>query len=476
MQIGGASYLKSTNDLVLVDNPSTGMPTHFIPAADADDVGLAVETARRAFEVWKDASPLDRQSALRSFIAAVRSNADELALLETIDVGKTRASAEAGLQENCRIAESYLSIAEQLDQDHSSLPVLDAAVSVWDPLGVIVHIIPWNAPLNASIRRVAISLISGNACVIKPSSLAPVATLRLCQIATEEAGILPGLINVVTGPGPQTGAMLLAHPDVAKASFIGSTSVGLEIMGMAAGRLLPATAELGGKSPQIVYADAPVEAAAGAVLRGFTANAGQICTCGTRLIVDRQLGSRFVAGLVSRAQKLRIGDAADPETEVGPLISEAHRERVDGYVRRARALGRTILTGGAQLAVPGYFYPPTIVADVQVDDEIFQEEVFGPVLAVTEFDTTEQAIQLANSTRYGLAAGVWTQDLARATRTVREVDAGTVWVNAYWDSPPDLPRSARRQSGYGPMEFGLEGIRDYQSVKQVTMRSPAISG
>ena len=456
---------REKNARELVD-PSTARAHARVGIADRAEVDRAVAAASDALAGWRTVPVDARRALIDAFADGIERHCDELVEIEVRQAGKLTREVQREIPGLVTQIRSFGALAETFEWH-----VRDEGRGVqyaWEPIGVVASLLPWNAPLNAAARRIAVTIATATTTVIKPSMLGPISPLRLAGIALE-AGVPPGVINVVNGPGEQTGRALLAHPGVAKGSFTGSVETGRDILRRATGRLLPVAAELGGKAPQIVFADAPWEGAQAGVLRGFTRNAGQICTSGTRLLVHASIADRFVDELVTRAAAMRVGPAPDPSSDMGPQISAAHRASIDGFVQRARGAGRTVATGGHGVTGDGFFYRPTVVTGVEAADEIFQEEVFGPVLAVTRFESVDEAIRLANGTAYAFVAGIWTSDPELGLRVARGVEAGACWINSYWANRPDLSNVPRRSSGAGASDFGIEGLREYLTPKQVAV-------
>lgn len=461
MVIGGQET-RAGAGVAPVTDPSWGRPFAAVAVGNDAVVDAAVNAAAHAFDSWRARPVTERSWLLQALAEVVERDRDNLVQLESANVGKLSREVDRELTTSIAQIRGFARTMTDLWPDSSA----SSALIDWQPLGVVASLLPWNAPLSAVCRRIAITIATANTTVIKPSTLGPMTPLRLALLASV-AGVPPGVINAVTGPGPTVGRYLANHPGIAKVSFTGGQQAGDEIYRSAAQNRRPVAVEMGGKSPQIVFADAPWEDAVAGVIRGFTRNAGQICTCGTRLLVESSIAERFVADLVTRVSTMRVGPAEDPSTDMGPQIAAGHRESIDGFVRRARTAGRTIATGGRVEPGDGYFYRPTVILDVVPSDEVFREEVFGPVLAVTPFQSEREAIELANATDYGMACGVWSSDRDRALRVASGVDAGTCWINAYWSSPVDLSRTAWKASGVGAMDFGVEGLREYLRFKQV---------
>lgn len=448
--------------VIPVTDPSRGVPFAAVPDGDEATVDAAVAAATRAFDSWCGRPVTERASLLIALAEIVERDRKNLVRLESTNVGKLGREVDREITTSIAQIRGFARTMTDLWPD---APASGAMID-WQPLGVVASLLPWNAPLSAVTRRIAITIATANTTVIKPSTLGPMTPLRMATLASV-AGVPAGVINAVTGPGPTVGRYLANHPGVAKVSFTGGQQAGDEIYRSAAQARRPVAVEMGGKSPQIVFGDAPWDDAIAGVIRGFTRNAGQICTCGTRLLIERSIATRFVDDLVAQVGAMRVGPADDPVSDMGPQIAASHRESIDGFVRRALASGRTVATGGKFESGDGYFYRPTVVLDVEPTDEVFREEVFGPVLAVTPFDSEQEAIDLANATEYGMACGIWSSDRDRALHVASGVDAGTCWINAYWSSPVDLSRTAWKASGVGAMDFGVEGLREYLRFKQV---------
>jgi len=466
MRIGGKAVTSASDSWIDLIDPSTGRVFARTPNASAADVDSAVNAALAAFPRWARTSIPDRQAVMRAIADVLERSSDELVDLEVRNVGKLTSEVRHELHGSIR---QFRKLADQVSEFEPHPPTTaSGAAVVWVPLGVIGSVIPWNAPMSAMLRRMGCTIATGNTLVIKPSQFAPLTPLRITELA-EEAGLPPGVVNVVTGPGSTVGRWLARHPGIAKLSFMGGQEAGAEVLRTAAERIVPTVLELGGKSPQVVFEDASLDLAVPAVLRGFTRNAGQICTCGTRLLVHEAIADEMVERLVVEARAMRVGPASEADSDMGPLISADHRKKVDGFVQRAREAGLRPATGGAFGAGDGYFYRPTIFTDVAPTAEIFQEEIFGPVLTVTKFRDYEHAIELANATRYGLVSAVWTKDLGKAVRAATDIDAGACWINGYWSGPTDLSRGSRRKSGIGALDFGVEGLREFLSPKQIAI-------
>lgn len=453
-----------------VVNPATAKVVTVVAEADASDVDTAVTVARRAFDDgrWSHLAPRARARVLSRMAGLVRAHTAELALLETIDTGKPRLLSEyVDVASVAELFEYYAALAWSLDGATRSTGAPLFAYTVLEPVGVVAAISPFNFPLVLSASKIAPALAAGNTVIHKPSEDTPLTALRIAELFTE-AGGPPGVLNVVTGPG-EVGARLVRHPGVDLVAFTGSTAVGRQVAAAAAETLKRVTVELGGKSAQVVFADADVEATVASAVQGFVFNTGQFCAAGSRLLVERARYGEVLERIVAAADAVPVGDPLLPTTAVGPLSGPRHLAAVESALVRGLAEHGRVLVGGARLAShPGYFFAPTVVTDLPQDSTLIQEEIFGPVLTVQAFDGEEEAIALANGTRYGLAAGLYTRDLGRAHRVARRLRAGTVWVNTWGVLDCTMPFGGVRQSGYG-RENGPEGLQGYTSAKSVLM-------
>jgi betaine-aldehyde dehydrogenase len=454
-------------------NPATGQPVAEVASADADDVDRAVWAARSAFDggSWSRLSGVDRGRLLHRVADLIEADLDNLATLETLEIG--RPYAEARNFDLPMAVETFRHFAGWADKVHgSAIPVPDfmgrARLSYTEhvPLGVVAAITPWNTPGMIAAWKIAPALAVGCTVVVKPPEDAPLTTLRLFELLAE-ADLPPGAVNVVPGTGPEAGAALVAHPGVDKVSFTGSPEVGAEIARAVGGALKKVTLELGGKSPQIVFADADVPALLPVAATSLFANQGQTCAAGTRVLVHESRVDEVVEGLVAHAQAVRIGDPFDPATTMGSLINARQRDRVVGYMELGSSEGAELLVGGHAVDGPGFFVQPTVFRGTN-DLRIAQEEIFGPVGTVIPFRTDEEAVALANDSVYGLTSVVWTQDLNRAHLTARALRSGTVWVNAWGPPDPRLPWGGTKTSGIG-RDLGLAGLLGNTEEKLVNL-------
>jgi betaine-aldehyde dehydrogenase len=454
-----------------VFNPATGEVIATAPSSKRADVELAVDAARRTFDDgtwWPGTSARERARILLRAAEIVRREHARLAQMESLDSGKPIAEAREDVDEVAFMFEYFGGWATKIDGDVQHLSS-DAMFMVWkEPAGVAAGITPWNYPLMMGTQKLAAALAAGCTFILKPPEQTPLTCLELPKIL-EEAGLPTGVLHVVTGFGETAGAALVASPKVDKVAFTGSRDVGKIIMRSGADTLKRVTLELGGKSPNIVFADAdPVEAFEGSA-NGVFWNQGEICSAGTRVFVERPVYDDAVNAFVDRASRIVIGDGLDESTEMGPLVSREQLERVQGYIevgtREATLAGQGRRPDDARLA-NGYFVPPTVFADVDNSATIAREEIFGPVMSVIPFGSIEDAVAMANDTEYGLAASVWTRDVKKALLTARAIRAGVVWINDSQPAPTEMPWGGYKQSGIG-RELGKHGVEDFLESKSV---------
>ncbi len=457
-----------------IRNPATGEVLASVAQAGPEDVDAAVAAARRAWERgdWRRASTSERARVLLKLSERIRAEAPELAALESRNVGKPVQEARGEVEMGAACFQYYAGLIPAFGGQTVPVGAPGTGLTFREPVGVCALIVPWNFPFAITTWKVAPALALGNSVVVKPASATPLTALRLAELA-HEAGVPPGVLNVIPGPGSAAGAALASHPDVRKVAFTGSTEVGIEIQRLAAADVKRVSLELGGKSASLVFADADLEKAAGAVFSVF-GNAGQDCCARSRILVERPVYQEFVDRFVERTRAIRLGNPLDEATEMGPLISPAHRDRVDGFVRRAVEQGATLCCGGrAKTGDPwdrGSFYEPAVFRDVDPGLEIARDEVFGPVVALLPFDSEEEAVRLANASIYGLSGSLWTRDLARALRVVRAVETGVISVNTSWSVHLEMPFGGFKRSGVG-RELGPSAVDHYSEWKSVFIAS-----
>jgi acyl-CoA reductase-like NAD-dependent aldehyde dehydrogenase len=471
LYIGGEWSGAASGRTFATENPATEETLAEVAEASIADVNRAVAAARAALGgPWgREISPRQRGLLLWRLADLLERNAEDLARLETLDNGKP--IFESKYVDVPTAIEALRYFAGWADKwTGETIPVrgpFALAYTVREPIGVVAAIVPWNFPLIQAAWKIAPALACGNSVVLKPATNTPLSALRLAELA-HEAGFPPGVLNVLTGRGSEIGAALVTHPGVDKISFTGSTAVGREIMREAAASLKRLTLELGGKSPNIVFADADLDAAAKGAFNAIFYGKGEVCAAGSRLLVERRAHDALLERLLERTRRLLPGDPLDPETRLGALVSRAQRDAVLAHVERGRREGARLLCGGTALAVGGrgHFMAPTILDGVENWMLVAQEEIFGPVLAVLTFDEPEEAIELANASVYGLAAGVWTRDVGRAHRVAARLQAGTVWINQYNWYDSGAPFGGTKQSGFG-RELGRDALAYYTETKTV---------
>ncbi len=451
--IGGALVPAIHRGRMASFDPGTGLAFADFDAGDADDVDAAVRAARTALSgPWRRLTPAERGRTLHRVAELIRANADRLAVVESLDSGKRLSEAQGDVAGAAATFEYYAGACDK--HEGLSIPLGDdhLAYTLNEPVGVTAHIIPWNYPLSTAARGIAPALAAGCSVVAKPAEQTPLTALMLAELCAQ-AGIPAGVCNVVTGTGREAGAALVRHPGVQHISFTGSVATG-------------------GKSPVVVCADADLDAALDNVMGAIFENAGQICSAGSRLVIDRRIHAAFVGRLVARTRTLTLAHGLR-DTGMGAINSAAHLDKVAGFVDQARARGVSVRTGGHRARDPltdlGWFFEPTILDDVPPDDEAVLEEIFGPVLCVQPFDDLDHAVALANGTSFGLVAGVFTRDFASAHRLAQRIDAGQVFINEYFAGGIAVPFGGNKRSGFG-REKGLEALRSYSKLKSVAAR------
>ncbi|MGY6536125.1 MAG: betaine-aldehyde dehydrogenase [Pararhodobacter sp.] len=451
-------------DVITVIHPADGRVIAQVHEATPALIDRALAAAVRAQGKWAAMRPVERGRILRRAADLMRERNHALSVLESLDTGKPlQETLVADAASGADALEYFGGLAPTVTGE--SIPLGgDFAYTLREPLGVCAGIGAWNYPIQIASWKAAPALAMGNAMVFKPSEVTPLSALKLAEILTE-AGLPPGLFNVLQGRGA-VGAALATDARVAKVSLTGSVPTGRRVYAAAAEGMRHVTMELGGKSPLIVFDDAGIEDAIGGAMLGNFYSAGQVCTNGTRVFVQRGLKDRFLARLKARTEAIRLGDPLDEATQMGPLVSAAQMEKVMGYIEQGQAEGARLLTGGARLNGPGFYVQPTVFADVRDEMVIAREEIFGPVMSVLDFDTEEEVIARANATEFGLAAGVFTADMARAHRVVAQLQAGTCWINSYNLTPVEMPFGGVGQSGLG-RENGRAAVEHYTQIKTV---------
>jgi betaine-aldehyde dehydrogenase len=451
-------------------NPATGGVLARVAQGGPEDIGAAVTAAKRSFEVgeWRRATAAERARVLLRLAEGIRAAAEELAALESRNVGKPIQEARGEVEMGASCFQYYAGLIPAFGGRTVPVGAPGMGLTFREPVGVCGLIVPWNFPFAITTWKVAPALALGNSVVLKPASATPLTALRLAELAAE-AGVPPGVLNVVPGPGGAAGSALIEHPDVRKIAFTGSTEVGTEVMRRAANDIKRVSLELGGKSANLIFADADLEKA-GASISGALGNAGQDCCARSRVLVERPVYEEIVERFVERARALRVGDPLDDAPEMGSLISTEHRDKVDGWVRRGVEEGARLCTGGRAMQGDPYdrgsFYEPAVFRDVRPEMAIAQEEIFGPVVAILPFDTEEEAIRLANGTIYGLSGSLWTRDVGRALRVARAVETGVISVNSSWSVHLEMPFGGVKRSGVG-RELGPSALEHYSEWKSV---------
>ena len=454
-----------------VEDPSTGEVFTKIPRGTAEDIASAVRAARASFDLgdWSKAEPAHRGRVLWDFARLIRERVEALAWLETRDSGKPIVEARLDILGTAEIIEYYAGLTSKIVGQTMTLPGKSLGMVLREPAGVVGQITPWNFPLYVGAWKFAPALCAGCSIVLKPSELTSLTMLAAAELAME-AGVPKGVFNVVTGTGEEAGAALAAHPDVDVLAFTGGTVTGQKVLRARAELVRSAQLELGGKSPNIVFDDANFDQAVAGGAFGIFYNQGENCNAGSRLLVHAKIYDAYVEALVAAAKKIRVLPPMDEKSQMGALISKAHRDKVAGYVEIAKSEGARMLCGGAPPNdghfKNGHWFLPTVLADVQPSHRVFQEEIFGPVVTVTKFHDDDEAIKLANNTAFGLAAGAWTQNVQRALRCASELQSGYVWINNYNPTPVEAPFGGVKSSGFG-RDCGPQAIETYMTWKSV---------
>ena len=449
--------------------PATGEVIARLPDSDEHDVNDAVVAARGAFASWSKTPVAERSRLMLKLADLIEENLEELARLESQDTGKTITLARR--LDIPRAVANFRFFATAILHESTEAHVTDANAlnyTLRQPLGVAGLISPWNLPLYLLSWKIAPAIAAGNTCVAKPSEVTPMTAHRLAEL-TLQAGFPPGVINIVHGYGATVGAALCEHDGVAAISFTGGTATGAKVAAAAAPRFKKLSLELGGKNPNVIFADADLDECVATSIRSSFWNQGEICLCGSRLFVERSIHDQFVERFVEATKKLRIGDPLDETTDVGAVVSEAHMQKVLGYVDLARQEGGTVATGGRRLDRPGFFVEPAVITGLGAYCRTTQEEIFGPVVTITPFDGEGEAVRFANATKYGLSATLWTRDLQRAHRVAAAIDSGTVWINCWLLRDLRVPFGGMKDSGVG-REGGFDSLEFFTEAKNVCVK------
>jgi len=471
MWIGGEWVGASDGGLRDVINPADGSVLAQVPEATKADVEKAVSAARKAFDdgPWPKGTARDRGTVLFKVAEAIRAKAQAFAETDTRNMGKPIVEAEFDVTDAAHCFEYYGGLATKIHGETLEVPDNALSMVLREPVGVVGQIIPWNYPLLMAAWKLAPALAAGCTVVLKPAEQTPLSALMLAEIF-ESLDLPPGVVNIVTGDGPTAGATLVTHPQVDKIAFTGGVDTGRLVIKGAADTIKRMSIELGGKNPNVVFADADFEAAVDGALFGAFANQGEVCSAGSRLLVERSIYDRMVAALADKTKRIRLGDPMDRETKMGPLVTQEHQQKVLGYIDVGKKEGRLLVGGGKPAGdlSRGWYVEPTIFADVDNRARIAQEEIFGPVLVVIPFKDEAEAIRLANDTPYGLAGAVWTRDVYKGIRVLKQIRAGILWLNTYHPTYNEAPWGGYKQSGFG-RELGPYGLEHYLETKQINV-------
>ncbi|MFJ4067719.1 betaine-aldehyde dehydrogenase [Pseudomonas sp. NPDC089996] len=471
LYIDGGYVDASTGVTFEAINPANGEVIAVVQRAGLTDVERAIESAKKGQRIWASMTAMERSRVLRRAVDLLRERNDELAMLETLDTGKPLSETRfVDIVTGADVLEYYAGLAVAIEGEQIPLRETSFVYTRREPLGITAGIGAWNYPIQIALWKSAPALAAGNAMIFKPSEVTSLTTLKLAEIYTE-AGLPAGVFNVLTGSGREIGTALTEHSDIEKVSFTGGTSTGKKVMASAsASTLKEVTMELGGKSPLIIFDDADLEKAADVAMMANFYSSGQVCTNGTRVFVPTSMKAAFEAKIIERVARVRVGNPQDEAINFGPLVSFQHLESVLEYIEKGKSEGARLLCGGQRLEegdlAKGAFVAPTVFTDCSDDMTIVREEIFGPVMSILTYETEDEVIRRANNTEYGLAAGVVTKDLARAHRAIHQLEAGICWINAWGESPAQMPVGGYKQSGVG-RENGIVSLAQYTRVKSI---------
>ena len=471
----GGRWVESSGGLIESRNPATGDPVSRAPQSTPDDVAEAIEEARKAFDsgIWSSKRPSERAAVLREIAELIRKEIDSLSLLLTLESGKPLADSKGELRNAANVIEYYATAARHMVGRIPRYSATDVSLVVYEPIGVCGLIVPWNSPISLLSWKLGPALAAGCTVVIKPAGYTSGISMEFVRLVSTLEKLPPGVVNAVTGPGESVGSEIVRSPRVDKISFTGSTETGKKIMEMASSNLKKVNLECGGKSADVIFDDANMDAALPGAVWSIFRSAGQSCNAGSRLLVQETIYDSFMKDFKRLAGKIKVGDGLDPATEMGPIVSDSQLNRVLEYIHSGEEDGARLTLGGKRLVDgdygKGFFIQPTVFEGVERGMRIFQEEIFGPVLCVLPFGDEEDAISIANDTRYGLAGDVWSQNLPRIMKVSQGVRTGTLWVNRHLNPGPEVPFGGYKQSGLG-RETGMEGLMEFLQIKHISLQ------